>query len=64
MPEEWRFKVFEPFFTTKGGDEQHVGLGLVVAREVVARHGGFIDIDPAYHDGCRVRVQLPLKGTS
>ena len=60
VPEEWRYKVFEPFFTTKGADRQHLGMGLSMAQETVARHGGLIDIDPAYRDGCRVRVQLPV----
>ncbi|MEW5770283.1 MAG: nitrogen fixation negative regulator NifL [Pseudomonadota bacterium] len=60
IPEAWRFKVFEPFFTTKGGDVHHPGLGLVMAREAAASHGGFVDVDPDYHDGCRMRVQLPL----
>jgi nitrogen fixation negative regulator NifL len=62
IPEEWHLKVFEPFFTTKGANEQHLGMGLAVAQEVVARHGGIIGIDPDYHDGCRVRVQLPVGG--
>jgi nitrogen fixation negative regulator NifL len=55
-----RFKVFEPFFTTKGAAQQHLGLGLAMAQDVVTRHGGCIDIDPAYRNGCRVRVQLPV----
>jgi nitrogen fixation negative regulator NifL len=62
VPEEWRFKAFEPFFTTKGADHHHLGMGLVLAREAANRHGGFIDFDPDYRDGCRVRVQLPLPG--
>lgn len=59
VPEAWRLKVFEPFFTTKGADAQHIGMGLSVAQEVVAVHGGLIEIDPACKDGCRVRVQFP-----
>lgn len=59
IPEEWRLKAFEPFFTTKGADQQHIGMGLTVAQEVVARHGGLIEFDPAEGPGCRVRVQLP-----
>ena len=51
--------MFEPFFTTKGADQQHLGMGLAIAQEIVARHGGTLDIDPAYQDGCRMRVQLP-----
>lgn len=59
IAEESRYKVFQPFFTTKGAAKQHLGLGLAMAQEVVIRHSGTIDIDPTYHNGCRVRVQLP-----
>jgi nitrogen fixation negative regulator NifL len=60
IPDDLRYKVFQPFFTTKGAARQHLGLGLAMAQEVVTRHGGTIDIDPTYHTGCRVRVQLPF----
>jgi nitrogen fixation negative regulator NifL len=60
IPDDLRYKVFQPFFTTKGAARQHLGLGLAMAQEVVTRHGGTIDIDPGYHTGCRVRVQLPF----
>lgn len=59
IAEDLRYKVFQPFFTTKGAARQHLGLGLAMAQEVVTRHNGTIDIDPAYHTGCRVRIQLP-----
>ena len=59
IAEELRYKVFQPFFTTKGAARQHLGLGLAMSQEVVTRHNGTIDIDPGYHTGCRVRVQLP-----
>ncbi len=59
IAEELRYKVFQPFFTTKGAAQKHLGLGLVMSQEVVNRHSGTIDIDPEYHSGCRVRVQLP-----
>ncbi|MBW8458725.1 MAG: nitrogen fixation negative regulator NifL [Thiobacillus sp.] len=62
VPEEWRFKVFQPFFTTKGADQHHLGMGLAIAQEVVARHGGTLDVDPAHRAGCRMRVQLPIGG--
>ncbi|MGA7178029.1 MAG: nitrogen fixation negative regulator NifL [Thiobacillaceae bacterium] len=58
IPEEWRLKIFQPFFTTKGADRQHIGMGLTVAQEIVASHGGLIEIDPEYPNGCRVRVQF------
>ena len=59
IAEELRYKVFQPFYTTKGAAKRHLGLGLAMAQEAVTRHGGTIDIDPAYYPGCRVRVQLP-----
>lgn len=62
IPDELRYKVFEPFFTTKGAASQHPGLGLAMAQEIATRHGGTIDIDPAFRNGCRVRVQLPRSG--
>ena len=64
IPPEWRYKVFEPFFTTKGAERGHLGMGLGMVQETVARHGGLIDIDPDYRDGCRVRVQLPARQPS
>lgn len=60
IPTEWRYKAFEPFFTTKGAERGHLGMGLSMAQDTVARHGGLIDIDPEYRNGCRVRVQLPV----
>jgi len=59
IADELRFKVFQPFFTTKGAGQQHLGLGLAMAQDVVTRHGGTIDIEPNQQNGCRVRVQLP-----
>lgn len=59
VPPAQRYKVFEPFFTSKGAGHRHLGLGLAMAQETVAAHGGIIDIDPDYTSGCRVRVQLP-----
>lgn len=60
VPDDLRYRVFEPFFTTKGAAKGHLGLGLAMAQEVVSRHGGTLDIDPAWHTGCRMRVQLPF----
>jgi nitrogen fixation negative regulator NifL len=59
IADDIRNKAFQPFFTTKGAAQQHIGLGLAMAQEVVSQHGGTIDFDPAFNNGCRVRVQLP-----
>jgi nitrogen fixation negative regulator NifL len=61
IPPELRLKVFEPFFTTRNGRSHHAGTGLTMAQQVVADHGGMIEIDSAHGGGCRMRVQLPTR---
>jgi nitrogen fixation negative regulator NifL len=62
IPEDRRLKVFEPFFTTKGGRGGRAGMGLPMVQEVVNEHAGTVEIDPAYREGCRIQVRLPLRG--
>lgn len=63
IAENLRIKVFEPFFTGKhGGGKRHSGMGLTMAQEVINQHLGLIRFDPAYRDGCRVHIQLPIQG--
>jgi signal transduction histidine kinase len=33
-------------------------MGLALAQEIVNQHGGSIEIDAEYHEGCRFRVTL------
>ena len=44
--------------TTKRGS----GIGLAVADEIVARHGGTLEIDSVYQQGTTVTITLPLAG--
>ena len=46
IPVEKRTKVFEPFYTTRPMGGNQAGMGLVMAKEIVNQHQGFIDIDP------------------
>jgi signal transduction histidine kinase len=60
IPAERQRQIFEPFFTTKQGG---TGLGLALAHEVVARHGGVLSVyspePPASGRGTRFTVELP-----
>jgi PAS domain S-box-containing protein len=64
IPPELRERVFEPFVqATAGSRRSHggLGLGLSLARKLLAMHGGTIRIDgTSTEQGTRVEVQLPL----
>lgn len=59
MAEEVRARAFDPFFTTRPAEGS--GLGLTVARSVVERHGGAIELERAAAGGTLARVRLPLR---
>jgi nitrogen fixation negative regulator NifL len=62
IPVNQHSKVFEPFFTTRGagaGDVQ-AGMGLVMAKEIVHQHGGIIEIDSRYQNGCCINLSFPV----
>ena len=63
IPDALRLKVFEPFFTTKP-QGYNAGMGLTMVQEVVCLHGGAIEIDPGFSEGCRVCVRLPVAGAA
>jgi two-component system, NtrC family, sensor kinase len=55
-------RVFDPFFTTKAPG-RGTGLGLHIVQNIVALHGGTIDIGNRPEGGTRVRIVLnPKKG--
>jgi len=58
LPAEIRERIFDPFFTTKAVG-QGTGLGLDIARRIVRKHQGDIDVDsrPGHTE---FRVTLPL----
>ncbi|MGZ4977024.1 MAG: nitrogen fixation negative regulator NifL [Methylobacter sp.] len=60
IPVEKRAKVFEPFYTTRSMGGNQAGMGLVMAKEIVNQHHGFIEIDPDYDQGCRFKISFPL----
>jgi signal transduction histidine kinase len=60
IAEDARARLFEPFFTTKG---HGTGLGLVIIREVVEAHGGFVRCEPREPKGTRFSIHLPTTDT-
>lgn len=59
IPADSLARVFEPFYTTKA---EGTGLGLSVARQIVAAHGGAITIESTVGSGTSVLVRFPRRG--
>ena len=57
IPADIQGRIFDPFFTTKPVGSG-TGLGLDIARKIVMRHGGEIDVDTA-PGRTEFRVSLP-----
>jgi len=55
---ERRFKAFEPLYIGWRNRRGRAGMGLALAREIVTGHGGCIEVDPDYTQGCRIRLAL------
>jgi two-component system, NtrC family, sensor kinase len=58
MSSEVRQRIFEPGFTTKGA-RVGMGLGLIIVRQILDRHGGTIDVESEPGKGSRFAVFLP-----
>src|SRR5208337_1824228 len=61
IPQEQLSQIFQPFYTTKEAGHGS-GLGLVVAREIVADHGGEIDVASDPGEGTEFRIRFPPLG--
>ncbi len=51
-------RAFEPFFTTKAASGGHAGLGLFLARQLLAAYGGEVSLATG-PEGTTVRISLP-----
>jgi signal transduction histidine kinase len=57
IPAELRELLFTPFCSHSGG----TGLGLAIVHDVIALHGGSIELAEAQHGAC-FRIRLPVEG--
>ena len=59
IAEDYRDRIFEVF--SKGDDfKEGLGLGLPICVRMVKSLGGTLELDPAYGEGSRFIVTLPL----
>lgn len=65
IPEELQPRIFEPFVSGSHGETRpgSVGLGLYIAREVVAAHRGWIEVRSTASEGTTFTVTLPRTAT-
>jgi len=66
IPLDAQARLFEPFYRASnvGGQASGFGLGLHIVREIVARHGGRMEVDSTEGVGSTFRVVLPLHQTA
>ena len=60
ISQEHASSVFEPFFSTKEGGS---GLGLTISYNIIAAHGGTLELVPNGGTGACFRVFLPTERT-
>jgi signal transduction histidine kinase len=58
ISEEHLERIFDPFFTTKDPD-QGTGLGLMISHQIIADHGGSIEVESEPGQGATFHVRLP-----
>ena len=59
ISEENLERIFDPFFTTKDPGKG-TGLGLMISHQIIADHGGSIEVESTRGEGATFHVRLPL----
>jgi two-component system, OmpR family, sensor histidine kinase VicK len=61
IPGEAQARLFESFYRAgNSGYQSGFGLGLYIVREIVQRHGGWVEVESTERRGTTFRVRLPL----
>jgi signal transduction histidine kinase len=50
-------KIFDPFYSTKSSGS---GLGLAISKQIIEKHGGWIEVEPHPDQGTNFRFYLPM----
>lgn len=58
---EYLPKLFSPFETTK---KDGTGLGLLICKQMIEAHGGYLTVDSRPGDGCTFSIYLPCQEAS
>jgi PAS domain S-box-containing protein len=61
VPTSAHERIFERFERAHGGGHSGMGLGLWIVREIVAAHGGTIELASVLNEGSTFTVRLPLE---
>jgi nitrogen-specific signal transduction histidine kinase/ActR/RegA family two-component response regulator len=60
IPEENMPNLFDPYFSTKyRGSQKGMGFGLAIARSVIKKHNGYIEVESTPDHGTTVTVLIP-----
>ena len=63
IPKQFKESIFQPFFrvdSSRSREYGGVGLGLSLVWEIVALHGGTVEVEKSSGDGTVMRVELPV----
>jgi signal transduction histidine kinase len=60
IPAEALPRLFEPFYTTRGR-EGGSGLGLSISQQIIAAHGGTLEVESEEGAGAEFTIRLPIE---
>lgn len=59
IPEDKLKRIFERFYRVPGIKQEGIGIGLSIVKQIIAAHGGRIEVDSVIHKGTTFSVFLP-----